>query len=98
MSEFQLLEQIHTPNDIQTFDEQQTRQLCAEIRNKIIQTVSQNGGHLASNLGAVELSVVLHQVFHSPEDEIVFDVGHQCYAHKLLTGRYKSFDSLFSFI
>lgn len=94
MNEFQLLEQIHTPNDIQTFDEQQTRQLCAEIRSKIIQTVSQNGGHLASNLGAVELSVVLHQVFHSPEDEIVFDVGHQCYAHKLLTGRYKSFDSL----
>ena len=94
MSDYPLLEKIHSPKDIQAFDEQTSAQLCSEIRAKMIETVSRNGGHLASNLGVVELSVVLHQVFHSPEDEIIFDVGHQCYAHKLLTDRYGVFDTL----
>lgn len=94
MSKFELLEHIHSPKDIKDFDEETTAKLCAEIRQKMIETVSENGGHLASNLGAVELSVTLHRVFQSPEDEIVFDVGHQCYAHKLLTGRYERFDTL----
>lgn len=94
MSKYELLEHITSPKDVQALDTADTVALCAEIREKIIETVSQNGGHLASNLGAVELSVVLHQMFHSPEDEIVFDVGHQCYAHKLLTGRYQAFDTL----
>ena len=69
-------------------------ELCAEIRKKIITTVAKNGGHLASNLGVVELTVALHRVFDSPEDAIIFDVSHQCYTHKLLTGRYSDFDSL----
>ena len=94
MSKYELLENITSPQDIQDFDEVQTKRLCAEIREKILETTAQNGGHVASNLGVVELSVVLHQVFHSPEDEIVFDVGHQCYAHKLLTGRFARFDTL----
>lgn len=94
MSNYPLLENIHSPKDIQAFDEEKTKQLCAEIREKMIETVSKNGGHLASNLGAVELTVVLHQVFNSPEDEIIFDVGHQCYTHKLLTGRFAQFDTL----
>ena len=69
-------------------------ELCAEIRKKIITTVAKNGGHLASNLGVVELTVALHRVFDSPEDAIIFDVSHQSYTHKLLTGRYSHFDSL----
>jgi 1-deoxy-D-xylulose-5-phosphate synthase len=68
--------------------------LAREIRERIIAVVSRNGGHLASNLGVVELTIALHRVFHSPEDRIVWDVGHQCYAHKLLTGRSGGFDGL----
>lgn len=71
--------------------------LASEIRKKIIDTVAKNGGHLASNLGVVELTIALHRVFNSPEDAIIFDVSHQSYAHKLLTGRYKNFDSLRKF-
>lgn len=62
--------------------------LAAEIRRTIIEVVGKNGGHLASNLGVVELTIALHRVFNSPEDAIVWDVSHQCYAHKLITGRY----------
>ena len=68
--------------------------LAAEIRNDLITTVSANGGHLASNLGAVELTLALHRVFHMPEDKIIFDVGHQSYVHKLITGRYALFGTL----
>lgn len=68
--------------------------LCEEIREVITATVLNNGGHLSSNLGAVELTVALHYVFDFPEDKLVFDVGHQCYTHKLLTGRYNRFDSI----
>ena len=72
-------------------------QLAQEIREQIVSTVADNGGHLASNLGVVELSIALHCVFDSPDDKIVWDVGHQCYAHKLLTGRFASFSSLRKF-
>ena len=73
---------------------EEKKQLCAEIRTFLIDSVSKTGGHLASNLGTVELTVALHSVFTTPEDKIVFDVGHQSYTHKLLTGRMKRFGSL----
>ena len=94
MDEFNLLEKINTPSDIKHLSDDELVSLCSQIREKIITTVSKNGGHLASNLGAVELTVAIHKSFDSPEDQIVFDVGHQCYTHKLLTGRYESFGSL----
>ena len=68
--------------------------LCEEIRRVIIEVVSKNGGHLSSNLGVVELTVALHYIFDIPPDKIIWDVGHQCYTHKLLTGRYKEFGTL----
>lgn len=89
-----LLSRLRLPQDVKSLNLQQEEQLCREIRGKIIDTVSKNGGHLSSNLGVVELTVALHKVFDSPKDKIVFDVGHQCYAHKLLTGRFESFDTL----
>lgn len=72
----------------------QLNSLCEDLRQKILSTVLKNGGHLSSNLGAVELTVALHYVFDFPEDKVIFDVGHQCYAHKLLSGRDKNFDTL----
>ena len=72
----------------------QLNSLCEDLRQKILSTVLKNGGHLSSNLGAVELTVALHYVFDFPEDKVIFDVGHQCYAHKLLTGRADKFDTL----
>ncbi len=92
--DYQILNHIHDPSDVRAVDEKDLPQLCDEIRDCIVDTVSKNGGHLASNLGAVELTVALHRVFHSPEDAILFDVGHQCYTHKLLTGRFESFTTL----
>ncbi|MGN1081884.1 MAG: 1-deoxy-D-xylulose-5-phosphate synthase N-terminal domain-containing protein, partial [Acutalibacteraceae bacterium] len=91
---YQLLPKIKSPDDFRNFNNKQLNSLCAEIRDLIIKTVSQNGGHLASNLGVVELTVALHKSFHSPEDSIIFDVSHQCYAHKILTGRYDKFGTL----
>ena len=88
------LDKISSPDDIRGFDEKQIEALCAELRETMIGTVSQTGGHLASSLGVVEMTVVLHKVFHSPTDKIVFDVGHQIYAHKLLTGRFAQFSTL----
>ena len=89
-----ILPQIHAPQDVKGLSQDELRVLCQEIRQTLIETTAKNGGHLASNLGAVELTVALHYVFRSPDDQIVFDVGHQCYTHKLLTGRYDRFDSL----
>ena len=91
---FIMLENIHSPSDIKELSQKQIDELAQEIRTKIIQTVSKNGGHLASNLGVVELTLALHRVFDSPHDAIIFDVSHQCYAHKLLTGRYREFETL----
>ena len=83
-----LLEEIHSPSDIKKLSLQELTVLAAEMREEIIKTVARHGGHLASNLGVVELTLALHYVFDCPEDKLVFDVGHQCYAHKMLTGRF----------
>ncbi|MCI8360527.1 MAG: 1-deoxy-D-xylulose-5-phosphate synthase [Clostridiales bacterium] len=92
--EYPLLSQIRQPDDLKQLAPEQLPALCEEIRTLFIRTLSKTGGHLASNLGAVELTVALHRVFSSPEDAIIFDVGHQCYAHKLLTGRMDRFQTL----
>ncbi len=92
--EYKLLLSIKSPADLKDIKEEQISDLCAEIRHCILDTVSKNGGHLASNLGSVELTVALHRVFSAPDDAIIFDVGHQCYTHKLLTGRYDNFHTL----
>ena len=89
-----LLDNINHPSDLKKLDHQQVVQLCAEIRHFLLENISKTGGHLASNLGAVELTVALHRVLTTPQDKIVFDVGHQCYTHKILTGRRKQFDKL----
>lgn len=89
-----VLENIKTSADIKALDKAQLKELSAEIRRTILDTVSKNGGHLASNLGVVEATIALHKVFDTPDDRIIFDVSHQCYAHKLLTGRYKNFFTL----
>ena len=93
-NDFHILENIKSPGDIKKFDGEQLKELCSELRGKMVQTVSVTGGHLASSLGTVELTVALHRSFNSPDDKIIWDVGHQTYAHKLLTGRYENFDSL----
>lgn len=89
-----MLEYVNSPKDIKrmTYDELET--LAAEIRRTIIDTVAENGGHLASNLGIVEATIAIHRVFDAPRDKIIFDVSHQSYAHKLLTGRRERFDTL----
>ncbi len=92
--EYRLLSKINSPDDVKKIPDTELKELCCEIRDCIISTVSKNGGHLASNLGAVELTVALHRAFSSPEDAIIFDVGHQCYTHKLLTGRFKDFSTI----
>lgn len=89
-----LLSDINGPSDIRSMPVSRLYELAAELRKKIIETVSSNGGHLAPNLGVVELTLALHKVFESPADKIVWDVGHQCYVHKIITGRGDRFDSL----
>lgn len=89
-----LLDQIHSPEDLKKLPENKLDQLCKEIRAFLVESVSKTGGHLASNLGVVELTVALHRVFNCPDDKIVWDVGHQSYVHKLLTGRKSRFDTL----
>ena len=88
------LERIHDPSDIKKLNIRELKALAEELRSEIIKVVSDRGGHLASNLGMVELTLAMHYVFDAPEDKLIFDVGHQCYAHKLLTGRYQSFQHL----
>ncbi|MBQ5384445.1 MAG: 1-deoxy-D-xylulose-5-phosphate synthase [Treponema sp.] len=89
-----LLQKIHSPEDLKKIPQKQLPVLANEIRSEIIDVVGKNGGHLASNLGVVELSIILHRVFNSPSDAIVWDVSHQSYPHKLLTGRYGQFHTL----
>ena len=91
------LQDIQQPADLKALDYKQTEALAQQLRERIIDVVSCTGGHLASNLGVVELTLALHRVFDSPRDKIVFDVGHQSYAHKLLTGRQGQMDSLRQF-
>ncbi len=89
-----LLEQIHEPSDLKKLSLRQLKLLAEELRTEIVNVVSERGGHLASNLGAVELTIAIHYVFDTPTDKLIMDVGHQSYAHKLLTGRYDRFRTL----
>ncbi|MBQ1187023.1 MAG: 1-deoxy-D-xylulose-5-phosphate synthase, partial [Clostridia bacterium] len=81
-------------NDLKKLNYSDISELCNEIRDMLITTVSKNGGHLASNLGVVELTVALHRFLNLPKDSLIFDVGHQCYTHKLLSGRYEQFTTI----
>ena len=89
-----LLEQINSPDDLKCLSRSELPNLAAEIRKEIVAVVSKTGGHLASSLGTVELAIAVHYVFNAPEDKIIWDVGHQAYAHKLLTGRRERFHTL----
>ena len=89
-----LLENINLPKDLKKLNLKEKEELAKEIRKEILNIVSKNGGHLASNLGVVELTIAMHSVFNTPEDKIVWDVGHQTYVHKILTGRKKQMETL----
>ena len=92
-----ILQNIHGHEELAALDDAQRLRLCAEIREYLVSNVSQTGGHLASNLGAVELTVAIETVFNTMRDRLVFDVGHQSYVHKLLTGRQADFSRLRQF-
>lgn len=92
-----ILETIHSPADVKALEKSQLPALCQELRDFLVEHVSQTGGHLASNLGTVELTVAIHRVFDTTKDRLVFDVGHQCYVHKALTGRQELFSTLRQF-
>ncbi|NLX94370.1 MAG: 1-deoxy-D-xylulose-5-phosphate synthase, partial [Clostridiales bacterium] len=94
MSESTYLSNIKSPKDLKKLDKKELDVLAQEIRDFLIESISRSGGHLASNLGVVELTIALHRVFNSPHDPIIWDVGHQSYTHKLLTGRGDRFDTL----
>ena len=89
-----LLDNINTLDDFKKLNKKDLPSLAEDIRDFLIDNISKTGGHLAPNLGVVELTVALHYVFNSPEDKIIFDVGHQCYVHKILTGRKDKFSTL----
>ncbi len=89
-----LLDTVNFPVHMKNFNVDQLKQLCKEVRSDIVHTVSRTGGHLSSSLGVVELTVALHYVFNTPEDKIIWDVGHQAYGHKILTGRRKGMASI----
>ena len=89
-----MLEKINSPEDVKKLNYQEKKELAEEIRKYILEIVSENGGHLASNLGVVELTIALHSVFDLPKDKIVWDVGHQTYVHKILTGRREALKTL----
>ena len=89
-----ILDQIQNPSDVKKLSADQLPQLCHEIRSFLVNSVSQTGGHLASNLGVVELTVALHRVYDTSRDRLLFDVGHQSYVHKILTGRKDAFRTL----
>lgn len=94
MLNFPLLNTINSPEDVKKLSEQQLEQLAQEIRQFMISVISKTGGHLAPNLGVVELTLALHRVFSTPKDKLVFDVGHQAYVHKIITGRREQFPTL----
>ena len=91
---YEILDTIQSPADVKALNSAQLEQLTSEIRAFLIDSISKMGGHLASNLGVVELTLALHRVFDMPQDKVVFDVGHQSYVHKILTGRKDRFDTL----
>ena len=92
-----MLEKINSPADLRSLTYPELDRLCAEIREYLIDVISKNGGHLASNLGMVELTVALNRVYHAEKDRILFDVGHQCYTHKIINGRREEFATLRQF-
>ncbi len=92
-----ILDGVNSPSDLKKLNLMQLEELAGDIREFLIRTVSRTGGHIASSLGAVELTIALHRVFHSPQDKIIFDVGHQAYAHKILTGRRNQMHTLRQF-
>ena len=89
-----ILEKIKEANDVKQLSLSECEQLAQEIRDFLIRSLSETGGHLASNLGVVELTIALHRFLHFPEDKLVWDVGHQAYTHKILTGRKEQFPTL----
>ena len=89
-----IIDRVGSPSDVKKLDRAQLDELAAELREEIVSVVLSNGGHLSSNLGVVEIVVAMHRVFDCPKDKFIFDVGHQCYAHKLITGRREAFASL----
>ena len=91
---YKFLDKVNDTKDLKKLNIEDLPELCAEIRDFLINSIAKTGGHLAPNLGVVELTVALHYIFNSPDDKIIFDVGHQCYVHKILTGRKKDFASL----
>lgn len=97
MSSYRILEKINSPSDLKKLSIDELKQLASEIRSYLIEVISKNGGHLAPNLGIVELTIALHYVLNSPEDKIIFDVSHQSYVHKILTGRRELFRTLRQF-
>ena len=82
-----LLDQINFPSDLRKLKKNQLNQVSEELRTELIEVVSETGGHLGAGLGVVEMTVALHYVFNTPKDKLVWDVGHQCYPHKIITGR-----------
>lgn len=94
---YKILDKVNFPKDLKKLTYDEKKELCSEIRELIIDVTSKNGGHVASNLGVVELTVALHSVFDTPRDKIIWDVGHQCYVHKILTGRKDKFKTLRKF-
>src|SRR5579862_7831993 len=92
-----LLDSVASPSDLRQLDDEQLNQLADEIRQEIIDTIVRIGGHFAPSLGAVELTIALHRVFDAPQDQIIWDVGHQCYPHKMLTGRRDRLDTVKKF-
>ncbi|MEK6202205.1 MAG: 1-deoxy-D-xylulose-5-phosphate synthase, partial [Desulfobulbaceae bacterium] len=88
------LKDIHSPQDLRTLSVPELELIARDIREVIINTVAETGGHLAPSLGVVELTLALHHVFNTPKDKLIWDVGHQCYAHKLITGRQAQFSTL----
>ncbi|MCK5888567.1 MAG: 1-deoxy-D-xylulose-5-phosphate synthase, partial [Methylococcales bacterium] len=93
-SEYPLLDHINLPADVRKLDRQQLKDLSRELREYLTQTVSVSGGHFSAGLGTVELTVALHYIFNTPKDQLVWDVGHQAYPHKILTGRKKKMETI----
>ncbi|HJM11172.1 MAG TPA: 1-deoxy-D-xylulose-5-phosphate synthase N-terminal domain-containing protein, partial [Candidatus Marinimicrobia bacterium] len=89
-----MLDRVHSPTDLKKLDRQEIDQLCDDVRQHIIDVVEEKGGHFSSPLGVVDLTVALHKVFDTPKDLLIWDVGHQCYAHKIVTGRRDNFHTL----
>ena len=91
----EILNKINSPEDVKKLTQKQKQELAEEIRKYILEVISENGGHLASNLGVVELTIALHSAFNVPEDKIIWDVGHQSYVHKIITGRREELKNIF---